>query len=298
MGERGRSVTAEHNASRVIASASPRQCGEARGVATVFGRTRGLFGGPCDQSQRCIRWLNSTELRSVPGPLFFHHYADDLVARVPVTPGMRVLETACGTGIVTERLLRPARRQSTIVATDLNEAMFAQARRRGVDGAGLEWRQADATQLPFDDAAFDVVVCQFGLMFFPDKEAGVREAWRVLQPGGRFLFNVWDALAHNAVARVTHETVASFFPDNPPQFYTVPFSLYDAAPICAWLDGAGFRDVQWQRVTKVGTSPSAPDATIGLIEGNPIYAEIMQRRPEALADIKSAVARNLAETAR
>ena len=228
------------------------------------------------------------------GPLFFHPYADDLVARVPVTPGMRVLETACGTGIVTERLLRRLAGQGTIVATDLNEAMFAHARRRGVDGSGLEWRQADATQLSFNDAAFDVVVCQFGLMFFPDKGAGVQQAFRVLKPGGRYLFNVWDALAHNAVARITHETVASFFPDNPPQFYTVPFSLHDATPICAWLNDAGFQNVEWQTVTKVGTSPSATDATIGLIEGNPIYAEIMQRRPEALADIQSTVARNLA----
>jgi ubiquinone/menaquinone biosynthesis C-methylase UbiE len=150
------------------------------------------------------------------GPLFFQPYADDLVARVPVTPGMRVLETACGTGIVTERLLRRLAGHGTIVATDLNEAMFAYARRRGVDGPGLAWRQADAATLPFDDAAFDVVVSQFGLMFFPDKVAGIREAYRVLKPGGWYLFNVWDALAHNAVARITHETVASFFPENPP----------------------------------------------------------------------------------
>jgi ubiquinone/menaquinone biosynthesis C-methylase UbiE len=228
------------------------------------------------------------------GPLLFHHYADDLVARIPVTPGMRVLETACGTGIVTERLLCRIDGRGTIVATDLNEAMFAYALRRGVDGAGLEWRQADATTLPFDDAEFDVVVCQFGFMFFPDKIAGARQAFRVLKPGGWYLFNVWDALAHNAVARIAHETVASFFPNNPPQFYTIPFSFHDAAPICAWLDGAGFRNVEWQTVTKVVMTPSATDAAIGLIEGNPIYTEIMQRRPEALADIKNALARNLA----
>jgi ubiquinone/menaquinone biosynthesis C-methylase UbiE len=228
------------------------------------------------------------------GPVFFHHYADDLVTRVPVTPGMRVLETACGTGIVTERLIRRLAEHGSIVATDLNEAMFAHARRRGVDAAALEWRQADATTLPFDDGSFDTVVCQFGLMFFPDKSAGVREAFRVLKPGGRYLFSVWDALEHNAVARITHETVASFFPDSPPQFYTVPFSLHDPAPIRAWLESAGFRSVDCQTVAKVGTSPSATEAAIGLIEGNPIYAEIMTRRPEALEDIKSAVARNLA----
>lgn len=229
------------------------------------------------------------------GPIFFHAYADDLAARVPVTDGMRLLETACGTGIVTERLLRRLGGRGTIVATDLNEAMFAHARRKGVVGSGLEWRKADGTALPFDDASFDVVVSQFGLMFFPDKAAGVREAYRVLRPGGHYLFNVWDALAHNAVARITHETVASFFPDGPPQFYTVPFSLHDVVPIEAWLQSAGFRNVEWETVAKVGTSPSAAEAATGLIEGNPIYAEIMNRRPEALRDIKDAVARNLAE---
>ena len=228
------------------------------------------------------------------GPLFFHAYADDLAARVPLTPGVRVLETACGTGILTERLLARLAGEGTIVATDLNEAMFAQARRRGVDGPGLEWRQADATQLPFDEASFDVVVCQFGLMFFPDKAAGIREAFRVLKPGGRYLFNVWDALEHTAVARITHETIASFFPDDPPQFYRVPFSLPDPAPVCAWLEAAGFKEIEWHELAKVGTSPSAAEAARGLIEGNPVLGEIMGRRPESLASIKDAVARNLA----
>ena len=150
-----------------------------------------------------------------------------------------------------------------IVATDLNEAMFAHARQRGVEGRGLEWRQADATTLPFDDASFDVVVCQFGLMFFPDKAAGVREACRVLKPGGVYLVNVWDALQRNAIAKITHETVASFFPEDRPQFYSVPFSLHDPAPIRAWLSGAGFRDVELETVAKVGGSPTAADAATG-----------------------------------
>lgn len=227
------------------------------------------------------------------GPIFFYHYADDLVGRVPVTPGMRALETACGTGIITERLLRRVDGRGSLVATDLNEAMFAYALRRGVEGPGLEWRQADATKLPFGDGLFDVVVCQFGLMFFPDKVAGLREAYRVLKPGGRYVFNVWDALEHNAIARITHATVGSFFPDNPPQFYTVPFSLHDAA-ISSRPAEVGFLNVASETVAKVGTSPSAAEAAIGLIEGNPIYVEIMGRRPDALADIKRAVAKNVA----
>lgn len=104
----------------------------------------------------------------------------------------------------------------------------------------------------------------------------------------------WDALAHNPVARITHETIASFFPSDPPQFYTVPFSLHDKAKVCVWLEAAGFKDIESHSVTGIGKSPSAAEAAIGLIEGNPIYTAIMERRPEALTEIKAAVITNLA----
>ena len=228
------------------------------------------------------------------GPLFFHGYADDLAARVPIKSGMRVLETACGTGIVTARLVARLAEQGTLVATDLNEAMLAHAATRLGPGAPVAWRQADATALPFDDRSFDAVVAQFGMMFYPDKVRGVREAFRVLKPGGSYLFNVWARLDQNPVARITHETVASFFATDPPQFYTVPFSLFETSMVSDWLRDAGFVDVDSVPVAKTGTSPSAADAAIGLIEGNPIYSAIMERKPEALSDIKAAVARNVA----
>ena len=228
------------------------------------------------------------------GPLFFHECADDMAARLDVHPGVRVLETACGTGIVTERLAARLTGQGHLIATDLNEPMlaYATARLRGM--SGVEWRLADATRLPFDDRSFDAVVCQFGMMFFPDKAAGAREALRVLKPGGHLLLSVWDRLADNPVARITHETVAAFFPSDPPQFYTIPFSLHDPSVVRGLLSGAGFADVEWDRLEKAGTSPSAAEAAIGLVEGNPIYLAIMERRPEALADIETAVARNIA----
>ena len=228
------------------------------------------------------------------GPLFFHEPADDMATRLEVRPGMRVLETACGTGIVTERLLARLGGQGSLVATDLNEPMLAHAAAKLPGRRGLEWRSADATNLPFDDRSFDAVVCQFGLMFFPDKSAGVREAFRVLKPGGRFLVSVWDRLEDNPVPRITHETVATFFPTDPPQFYTIPFSMHDVTVVRGLLDGAGFVDVQVERLARVGVSPSAAEAVIGLIEGNPIYLAIMERRPSALPDIKAALADNLA----
>jgi SAM-dependent methyltransferase len=225
------------------------------------------------------------------GPMFFHGYADDLAARLPVAPGMRALETACGTGIVTRRLLDRMRGHGSLVATDLNEAMITHGRTTLTAEPGLlEWQQADATKLPFPDGSFDAVVCQFGLMFFPDKAAGVREAFRVLKPGGRYLFNVWDAIAHNPIARIAHETVATFIPTDPPSFYKVPFSLHDPEPVRALLAEAGFGQIAWTHLEKSGTSPSSADAATGLIEGNPILGAIMERRPEALGEIKQVLA--------
>jgi ubiquinone/menaquinone biosynthesis C-methylase UbiE len=226
------------------------------------------------------------------GPLLFHAYADDMAARLPVSQGMRVLEVACGTGIVTERLLGRLAGQGTLVATDLNQAMIAHARTRIPDDPALEWRQADGTSLPFPDRAFDAVVSQFGLMFFPDKAKGVREAYRVLAPGGLYLFNVWDRIERNAVVRITHETLGTFFPDDPPRFYETPFSLHDTAVVRGLLDAAGFVDVDGVTVEKVGQSASAADAAIGLIDGNPVFGATM--KPGTLADIKGSVAKNIA----
>jgi ubiquinone/menaquinone biosynthesis C-methylase UbiE len=228
------------------------------------------------------------------GPILFHRFAADLTARVPVSPGVRVLEVACGTGIVTRRLMRRLAGQGTLVATDLNEAMITHAKTQVPADPALEWRQADGMSLPFSDRSFGVVVCQFGLMFFPDKAAGVQEAFRVLEPGGTYLFNLWDKLEHNAIARIAHDTFRTFFPDDPPQFYMVPFSLHDIGGVRRLLDAAGFVDVQCVTVEQVGQSASAADAATGLVEGNPVCGTIMERRPEALPDIKAAVARNVA----
>jgi ubiquinone/menaquinone biosynthesis C-methylase UbiE len=226
--------------------------------------------------------------------LLFDPYAEDIVARVPMPDGVRILEVACGTGIVTRRLVQKLAGRGTIIATDLNEAMFAHAR-KGLPGRGdATWRHADGTSLPFESRSFDVVICQFGVMFFPDKPAGAREAFRVLKPGGIYLCSVWDSMEQNPVQRLTHETIAAFFPTDPPKFYTVPCSYHDVATIEALLRDAGFEDVRCESVAKEGSSASAAEAAIGLIDGNPVVGEIVHRRPDAVPDIKAAVAARLA----
>ena len=228
------------------------------------------------------------------GPILFHGFADDLAGRLAITAGLRVLEVACGTGLLTQRLLDRLGGRGSLLATDLNEAMIAYGRSRIPRRPDLEWSQADATKLPLCDRSFDAVVCQFGLMFFPDKAAAIREVFRVLTPGGVYLFNVWDAFAHNPIARITHETVAGFFPTDPPRFYAVPYGFHEPEPIRTLLTEAGFEGAQWAHIDKTGTSPSAEDAATGLLEGNPIRDAIVARRAEALPEIKLALAARIA----
>jgi ubiquinone/menaquinone biosynthesis C-methylase UbiE len=133
------------------------------------------------------------------GPLIFEPYAQDLANRLSDLHAERVLETAAGSGIVTRALLRSLPASASIVATDLNQPMLDHAAKQ-VSSSRVSWQKADAQALPFPDGAFDAVVCQFGVMFFPDKQKAYREARRVLKPGGHFVFNVWDSIEYNEAA--------------------------------------------------------------------------------------------------
>jgi ubiquinone/menaquinone biosynthesis C-methylase UbiE/uncharacterized protein YneF (UPF0154 family) len=234
---------------------------------------------------------NAAFIGSVPenydrfmGPLFFEPYGDDLAKRLPRLESGQVLEIACGTGISTKHLRNALSNKVKLVATDLNEPMINMARGKFTEDS-IEWKQADATRLPFPDQSFQAVVCQFGVMFFPDKEAAFREAYRVLSPGGTFLFNVWDSLEKNPLSKLIHETVAAHFKDNPPNFYNVPFGLYDSAVIRSLLERAGFSELRSEVVTLDTTSPSAEDAATGLVQGTPLIAQIAERKIEDLPTI-------------
>ena len=211
------------------------------------------------------------------GPHLFSDYAADLARRVSAGKPRCVLETAAGTGIVT-RLLRNALPQSTrLVASDLNSPMLTIARGKFASAESVEFQTADATALPFADSSFDTVVCQFGLMFFLDKDKAHREAFRVLVPGGRYYFSVWDSFDFNPFARITHETVAGFFMRDPPDFFTVPFGDHGIDPIKASLLGAGFESISVHVLKINKTILHWRRFAQGLICGNPILEEIEVR---------------------
>ena len=200
----------------------------------------------------------------------------------------RLLETACGTGLLTRRLLETLPREVGIVATDLNEAMIAYARTRVSPTSRLEWRTADAAGLPFPDRTFDAVVNQFGMMFVPDKALAFREARRVLRPGGTFLFNVWGPIEENPFAGIANATIATFFKTDPPTFYQVPFGFHDAQVITGLFREAGFVDVATITLTQDLSAASAEAFARGLVEGNPVIAAIREGGVPA-ADVRSAV---------
>jgi SAM-dependent methyltransferase len=159
----------------------------------------------------------------------------------------------------------------------------------------VTWQQADALALPFPDGSFDAVVCQFGVMFFPDKGAGYREALRVLKPGGRFLFNVWDRIAENEITRLVTDAVAALFPADPPQFLArTPHGYHDVALIREQLTQAGFPDVQIETVAKPARAPSPRDPALGFCQGSPLRSEIEARDGGRLAEATEAAAQAVA----
>jgi SAM-dependent methyltransferase len=223
------------------------------------------------------------------GPLIFEPYADDLAERVTGRPAQRVLETAAGTGILTRALAR-ALPAAGIVATDLSQPMldFAAAQ---PGAARVTWQRADAMSLPFPDQSFDAVACQFGVMFFPDRIAGYREARRVLRPGGRFVIGVWDRIEDNEFADVVTAAVAGLFPDDPPSFLArTPHGYHDAARIRADLAAAGFAAVAIDTIERRSRAVSGRDAAIGYCQGTPLRNEIETRDKSRVGEATEAAA--------
>jgi ubiquinone/menaquinone biosynthesis C-methylase UbiE len=215
-------------------------------------------------------------------PLIFEPCARDLAERVAGTDPGDVLETAAGTGVLTRAITSRLAAHAHIVATDLNQPMLDHAMALSNDDR-IEWRQADALALPFEEQSFDVVACQFGAMFFPDKVQGYKEASRVLKAGGRFVFNVWDRISENELADVVTEALATLFPDDPPRFMArTPHGYHDTARIRDELTAAGFTGISIDAVDARSKAASAGDVAIAYCQGTPLRTEIEARDASGL----------------
>jgi ubiquinone/menaquinone biosynthesis C-methylase UbiE len=229
-------------------------------------------------------------------PLIFEPYAEDLAGRIATFKPDNVLEIAAGTGVVTRAMAARLAPDIAIVATDLSPAMLDVAKSRQANDPRIAWQTADAMALPFPDERFDLVVCQFGAMFFPGKVGGYGEARRVLRPRGHFLFNVWDGLAANDFARAAHEALGAIFPESPPEFMArIPHGYFDEATIRAQLAEAGFSDIQFEAVAAESRAPTALQAATAYCQGTPMRPEIESRAPGALAEVTGRVAEVFAQ---
>ena len=231
-------------------------------------------------------------------PLIFAPYAEDLASRLSALPCSSILEVAAGTGVVTRALAVRLPESLEITATDLNQAMIDRAIAVGT-ARPVTWQMADAMSLPFANASFDVVLCQFGVMFFPDKPAAFAEMARVLSPGGALLFNVWDRIETNEFADTVTTSVGRLFPEDPPRFLArTPHGYHDEATIRADLGSGGFAAealIEAVEVRRLATSSDFPAIAHAYCQGTPLRNEIEARDPARLQEATDTAATALAE---
>jgi len=227
-------------------------------------------------------------------PLLFRPYAEELAARAKALKPRRILETAAGTGVVTAALAE-ALPGAEIIATDLNQPMLDVAATRVISN-NVTFRQADALDLPFGDGEFDLVVCQFGAMFFPDKVQGAAEARRVLRDSGTYLFAVWDRIDRNGLSDIANRTLHDIYPENPPKFMERgPFSYHEPEWIQRDLRDGGFTAIDIETVKLTSRAPSAEEGVRGYVYGSPMGVELADYGEGALEEVYERVRQDAQE---
>jgi SAM-dependent methyltransferase len=218
------------------------------------------------------------------GHAWFDAFALDLAQRLPAKPPGDVLEIACGTGLLTRRLRERIDPALQLVASDLSLAMLDYARGKLAGAQGIEWREADASKLPFHDGEFGAVVCGFGFMFVPDKNAAFSEARRVLTEDGILLFNVWDSIDVNPHIKANAEVVEGLFPGDKEMRFRIPYEMYDPALLQELLAQAHFGDVKIEKKAMQMDGISARTIATGQIRGTP-RSLLIEKRGVPLDDV-------------
>ena len=227
------------------------------------------------------------------GPILFDPFAADLVRRLPARPPGDVLEIACGTGLVTRRIRERLGPFVRFMATDLSKPMLDYARAKLENDKNIEWREADALNLPFENNKFAALVCGFGIMFVRDKQAAFRETRRVLTEGGILLFNVWDRIEQNPHALTYAQVLEAMFPGDLEMQYRMPYDMHDPGLLRRFLADARFREtcIETRRVPIEGVDPRGiatgqirGTARSALIEKRGVSLElVVEKVTEALA---------------
>lgn len=227
------------------------------------------------------------------GPYLYEPYAVYTTSRIKGKPE-EILEIGIGSGRLTNHLSKNFI-NSKITGVDINPNMLDIALEK-VKGTNVELHVADAQSLPFQDNCFDCVVCQFGFMFLPDKQKGFDEAWRVLKPGGQFLFVTWDKAENNITLNISQQTILQNLKEEPPAYFGKAYSaMHNPDDLMSFCKKAGFDNPKIEKVTLKGESPSAMDAAIGFVEGNSIVKEILKEGPKLLQSIKAIIVSRINE---
>jgi ubiquinone/menaquinone biosynthesis C-methylase UbiE len=228
------------------------------------------------------------------GPMFFEPYAIEVAERIDPSSVSLALEIAAGTGRVTRHIRKRISASAKLIASDISVDMLAVAKEK-LGNLEIDWQNIDAQQLPFSDNSIDLVVCCFGYMFVPDKPKAFAEAYRVLRPGGMFLFTTWDKLENNAASYISRSAARKYLEGELPESCNLATSMNDEALIRPLLEDAGFSKILIEKVQKNSVCATAKEAAIGLVESGPVFEEIKKRNPGWIDEIIIAVEKELSE---